>query len=176
MERTKACTRCRAIRPISDFSKHRLSKDGHAYQCKECNAERAKVWRSTPSGIYTNIVGRSNHYGKTGTKVFKPVNISREDFITWYKDEPKTCAYCDIPENWVLILPEHYRMRRTRLSVDSVDNLKGYEIGNMVLACGRCNFIKGDVFNFEEMRALAQGHIKPKWESQLGIEKDDKDD
>ncbi len=74
-----------------------------------------------------------------------------------------------------MLLSEHYRMRRERLSVDCVENLLGYEQGNIVLACGRCNFIKGDVFNFEEMRALAQGHIKPKW-IQLKIEKGDKDE
>ena len=171
----KQCTLCKVEKSQSAFSKHRFSKDGHSHWCKACNAKRAKIWRATPSGIYTNIVGRSNHYGKTGTKVFKPVNLTREDFISWYESEPKICAYCDILEEDVMLLSEHYRMRRERLSVDCVENLLGYEQGNIVLACGRCNFIKGDVFNFEEMRALAQGHIKPKW-IQLKIEKGDKDE
>jgi len=164
MKRTKECTKCGVEKPLSGFSKHRLSKDGYAYQCKECNAKRSKMWKSTPSGIYTNIIGRSNHYRKTGTKVFKPVNLTREAFTEWYVDEPKVCVYCDILEEDVMLLSEHYRMHRERLSVDCVENLRGYELGNIVLACGRCNFIKGDVFSFDEMRALAQAHIKPKWE------------
>ena len=175
MERTKACTHCGEEKPITEFSKHRHSPDGYAYQCKKCNAKRAKEWRSTPSGIYTNITGRSNHYKKTGTKVYKPVKISRKDFINWYNSQPKKCVYCDILEEDVMLLSEHYRMNRERLSVDCVENLNGYYEENMVLACGRCNFIKGDVFDFDEMRALAQGHIKPKW-IQLKKEKGEKDD
>lgn len=165
MERTKECTKCGVEKPLTGFSKHRLSKDGYAYQCKECNALRSKIWKSTPSGIYTNIIGRSNHYKKTGTKVSKPIKISQEEFIAWHKEEPKFCAYCDIPEKYVMILPEHYKMRRERLSVDCMDNLRGYEVGNMVLACGRCNFIKSDTFSYEEMRSLAQAFVKPKWKA-----------
>ena len=77
-----------------------------------------------------------------------------------------------------MILPEHYKMNRERLSVDCMDNLRGYEVGNMVLACGRCNFIKSDIFSYDEMMTLAQTYLKPKWLAILGffIEKGEEND
>ena len=161
MERMKACTKCGVEKPISDFSKHRLTNDGHAYQCKECNARRAGYWRTTPSGVYTSIKGRLNYYKK------KPMIITKRDFIEWYVNELKICAYCDIPEDKLEVLGDSYNSKAHRLTVDRVENSTGYVMGNMVLACLRCNSIKSDLFTHKEMRQLAQQFIKPKWERRL---------
>jgi len=157
----KACTKCGNEKPLSAFSKHRLSKDGHAYQCKECNAHRAAYWRTTPSGVYTSIKGRLNYY-KT-----KPLIITKEDFMEWYINEVKICAYCDIPEDKLECLGDSYNSKAHRLTVDCVENSMGYVDGNLVLACLRCNSIKSDLFTHEEMRQLAQQFIKPKWELRM---------
>ena len=167
MERTKECTKCGETKPFSAFSKHRLSKDGHAYQCKECNAKRAKEWRKTPSAIYTNINGRQRFYQTHQNPREKPVIISKDEFIDWYNKEPKFCAYCDVPEDRLLDFYDSYNKWSERLSVDAKDNSLGYMDGNIVLACRRCNSLKSDILTFDEMREFAQKYIKPKWMAQL---------
>ena len=52
-----------------------------------------------------------------------------------------------------------------QLSIDCKDNDLGYTIDNIVLACDRCNFIKSNIFTYEEMCFIGENLIKPKWES-----------
>lgn len=155
----KNCTRCGILKPLSAFSKHRLSKDGHAYQCKECNAKRAKIWRRTPSGIYTGIIGRENFYHRA--KVY----FSKDEFIEWYNKQPRYCAYCDIPEEKTPVWKKMFNHRSTKLSVDRKNGLGDYTIDNIVLCCYLCNTIKNNVLSFDEMRYIGQNFLKPKWQS-----------
>ena len=77
------------------------------------------------------------------------------------------CAYCDVPEDRLGDFYDSYNKWSPRLSVDAKDNNIGYEIGNIVLACRRCNSLKSDILSFDEMREFAQKYIKPKWVAQL---------
>jgi len=165
MESTKKCTRCGEVKPLSAFSKHRLSSDGHAWQCKECNTNRGKEWRKTPSGIYTTLRSGQRFYNK------KPVTISRQDFIEWYDGQPKTCTYCRIKEEYLPLVGGSYLGYTDRLTVDCKINDVGYTSENIVLACHRCNFVKSNIFYYEEMIEIGQKYIRPKWEKLLKANK-----
>lgn len=64
-----------------------------------------------------------------------------------------SCVYCGVPP-------------RCRLSrklfcfiyqgIDRVNNMRGYEEGNVVPCCKECNFIKGDRLSHDEMLAVAR--------------------
>jgi hypothetical protein len=41
MEITKKCNKCREIKPLSMFHKHKPGADGHLNTCKECKREQA---------------------------------------------------------------------------------------------------------------------------------------
>jgi ribosomal protein S27AE len=41
----KTCTKCKEYKPLKDFYNRTRSKDGKAYQCKECESKDAKLWR-----------------------------------------------------------------------------------------------------------------------------------
>ena len=163
----KHCTKCGELKSLDEFSKHRHSPDGHAYQCKECNKVRSKAFRASPSGVYTSIKGRTTFYKKNYNIRYKPVNISRDEFIEWYVAQLKDCVYCEIPEDKLRLLSGPHYNRVHRLTVDCIDNKVGYSNGNMVLACNRCNLIKSNVFTFEEMRRIGIEFLKPKWEDEL---------
>ena len=45
MAYVKTCTTCRAEKPIDDFGRHRLCRDGINTVCKACNKANAKAWR-----------------------------------------------------------------------------------------------------------------------------------
>lgn len=159
---TKQCSKCNQVKPLSDYGKHKNSKDGHAWRCNQCSREHSKKRRSSPDGVYDALKHRH------GLKI-KTVVISKEDFIAWYEAEPKVCAYCDIPEEYIIKAPSMYNRNITRLTIDCKDNGDRYESGNLALACLRCNFTKSNYFTFDEMRKIGQMFIKPKWKKELGI-------
>jgi 5-methylcytosine-specific restriction endonuclease McrA len=70
--------------------------------------------------------------------------------------QSQICYYCkrtlsevkqDIKENIIFT---------NRLSIDRKDSFKGYSLDNIVLACYRCNTIKGRYFTEREMLKLAK--------------------
>ncbi len=162
----KACTLCGVEKPLEGFSKHRHSPDGHAYQCKECNRIRSRIFRKTASGIYTQIKSRlkfsKEHLERRGTA--KTISVSREDFVLWYNNELKICAYCSIPEEKLAQWNDSHNNKVFRLTVDCMDNEIGYSGGNLVLSCLRCNGIKSDIFDHENMREIGQRYVRPIWE------------
>lgn len=47
--KSKTCKTCNKRKPLTDFSRHRLSADGHVHRCKACTkAGRAKPQQRTP--------------------------------------------------------------------------------------------------------------------------------
>lgn len=62
-----------------------------------------------------------------------------------------------------MVLPEHYKMNRERLAIDCKVNDLEYRKGNIVLSCGRCNSVKGDIWDDITFREIAQKYIKPLW-------------
>jgi len=160
---TKICTKCGNEKPLSEFGKHRLSKDGHAYRCKECARKHSKAWSLTPAGIFTRVQARANYYKKHDPKRYRPLEITRDGFVEWYNSQPKTCVYCDIPEETIPIVAVSFDRRVAHLVIDRKDNDLGYNKENMVLSCHLCNFIKMNRFSHYEMREIAQKYIKTKW-------------
>lgn len=161
MNDMKKCSKCGVEKPLSEFGKHRLSYDGHAYRCKECARKHSKVYRKTPAGIYQLIKGRERFYKQ------KPFSLIREEFVEWYNNQPKNCVYCDIPEAYLYLLQEHYGDITDRLTIDCKDNKVGYQLDNLTLSCNKCNITKNNVLTFDEMMYVGQNFIKPKWQAFL---------
>lgn len=163
--RTKKCTVCGEMLPFSEFGNHRLSKDGKAYRCKACAKKLAKIWNDTASGIYSRLKARTTFYHK------KPLNISRAEFIKWHDSQEKKCYYCDLPEDKLSLLGYPFVRRSGRLCIDCKNNDLGYQLGNLVLSCYRCNFIKSHVFTSDEMYEIGQKYLKPKWKVRVSNRK-----
>lgn len=153
----KRCTKCGELKPLSAFGKHRWSKDGHAWQCKACGKQRQEIYRSSPPGIYQTLCGNANFFKRY------TVDFTKDEFIEWYNNEPKICAYCDVPQELIHDLTDAWNNRMTRLQVDRIDASLGYSEENVVLSCPRCNMTKSNYFTFDEMREIAQKYIKPRW-------------
>ncbi len=43
---SKACTKCGVVKPLGDFSKEKIKKDGLQKYCKACNSTMAAKWRA----------------------------------------------------------------------------------------------------------------------------------
>ena len=115
---------------------------------------RLKKYHKTPKGIYKLLKRRSKN---------NPQIISQKDFIEWYEKQEKYCYYCEIPERLVGYIKN--KNGRQRLSIDRIDNDKGYIKGNLCLACFSCNCVKNTIFDAETMKKLAIQFIKPLWKN-----------
>lgn len=159
----KACTKCGVEKPLTEFHRHRITKDGLCHICKDCSRERGRAFSKTASGRYTSIKSRQKFYKKNQAYRHKPVLISREDFIKWCEAQPKHCVYCGLTEEGLSKVDDFYNNKGSKLSVDAKNNDLGYVVGNLVLACHRCQGIKSDFFSYEEMLEIGQKYVKQRW-------------
>lgn len=154
----KECATCHQVKPLTEFNRNRRNKDGLMYLCRVCARKRCKAWQQSPKGIYIKI--RDDRAEK--------LKIGQQEFVEWYVAQPKRCVYCGIPQE-LLEVSKVCRLgnRGIRLSIERIDNNKDYVLGNLALACLRCNFIKSNTFSFEEMKKLALVYIQPKWKAEV---------
>lgn len=113
--------------------------------------------RKNPKTLYSTIKRNAHMRGME-------ITISQEKFIEWWNKQEQICVYCSIPVSR-LAYTDISRKLSHRLSIDRMDNNLGYCEGNLALSCLRCNFIKSNLFTFDEMKEIGDKYIKPKWQS-----------
>jgi len=170
----KYCKRCDRTLPIWDFHKDKNSKDGHAFYCKKCTYTLGKKYRHTPRGIYKCAKTRQTYYRRHNDPRMKPFKISLNWFLEWYASQEKKCVYCNIPEELLSVVDDIYNNKCTNLTLDCMDNDKGYTEKNLVLSCLRCNYTKSNLLSFDEMYEIGQKYFKPKWQQNIKISFDNK--
>jgi len=163
---TKRCSKCKQIKPVSEFGFYKGKPGSHCLQCKR---DYSAKYRKTPRGLYQNIKGRENFRKR------KPFEVGRMEFIEWYNSQPKVCAYCGISEEHAPLMRKYFGAHGIKLSIDCKQNDKGYTLDNIILACDRCNFIKSNIFTHEEMLIIGERFIKPKWQAFPEISKTPKE-
>jgi hypothetical protein len=156
------CKACRKIWRHQYHEKNRDLQNAKNAEWHSANKEKAKelkrIYASSAAGIHIKLVSRSARGGAQ-------VRLSRKQFMEWYDSRVKTCEYCGItPELFSIVEPQFRESRR--LTIDRKDNLKPYEVGNLVLACARCNYVKGAFFSYEEMLTIGRV-ISNKWKEKL---------
>jgi len=122
----------------------------------ENNTEKYNKYRreyryNNPVGIYSTIKDGLTNKKRPRKELLK---ISKEDFVSWYLAQEKICFYCKRTFEETQV--DSLNKKTHRLTIDRVDNTKGYEIGNIVLACLRCNAIKNDYFTKDEMLEIGK--------------------
>lgn len=80
------------------------------------------------------------------------VILTRTDIEDLFEEYP-SCYYCRRQLDTVNTLASD------GMTIDRVDNNKGYTEGNMVLCCRRCNIIKGSWFTREQMIEIAETYL-----------------
>ncbi len=130
------------------------------------NSEKYREYRrryryENPAGIYSVLKDGLTRKGKKRKELLK---ISKEEFVKWYNSQLKICHYCKRTFKEIKSEKDSLNNKINRLTIDRVDNKKPYEIGNIVLACYRCNSIKGDYFTEDEMMKIGK-IIYEKWNS-----------
>jgi len=152
-------------KPLAAFGKDRSSWAGLQRLCQQCKTTHERGWykknahkrrpyertyRRTPAHIFSVIVNSAK-------KRNIPVEFNKEPFVWWWRGTPDQCHYCDITAAYLSRMWPEIKSARNRLSVDRLDNSKGYTSGNIVKACFVCNHIKRDLFTADEVKR----HIVP---------------
>jgi hypothetical protein len=173
MEKAITCSRCKTEKSHLEFYKEKN------YWCKECYREYAIERKKKYPLRY------QSYHETTRTKSFmifarKKANakqrqidfsITKKEFIKWYSEQLLKCHYCGINQEDFPNSKDNQLLKRVNLSIDRVDNSKGYNLKNIVLCCNRCNSIKGSFFNYNEMKDIGENIVKKIWQKR-GIDID----
>ena len=130
---------------VDSWASKIYAKNKEKYHIKKRN------YFKTASGIYAYLKGRMTRANKLDL-----LKLPKEDFIKWYDSQEKICFYCKRTLQEVITDKMQPRKTIRRLSIDRIDNNKGYEKDNIVLACGKCNKIKNDFFTKNEMLKIIE--------------------
>lgn len=161
MAKQKFCPSCKRKRLLSTFGKDRTRGDGLTTYCRECRGKKKQAnqwkfteWQRTYSRDYCYTPqGRYIWLKSSARRKGREVEFTRQDFKEWLEQQLLNCYYC----GQELILGEK---GLSAFTIDRKDNNKGYIIGNIVLACKRCNIIKGNWFTEQEMLEIADRYLK----------------
>lgn len=156
----KVCSTCQILLPFSDFFKSSTSKSGYQSLCKKChkiktdisiNNDREKYMKRIRIGIskryagylYVCIINR-----RKKLKQNYPI-CEKEDFKNWYNSQKLICVYCLETQE------QSFEKYGIRLNTDRIVGELGYVVGNMCLACRRCNLVKNKFLTFDQMMWVA---------------------
>ena len=103
--KTKKCSTCKLVKPLSDFYKNRSSLDKHHNLCKVCCAEAQRTRRSRKKR-------KPARYGS--------VELLKPGIITW---EQVDCVLRQIAESENAI--KDYRAERTRKILEIINSIDG---------------------------------------------------
>jgi hypothetical protein len=93
----KACTKCGATKPTTEFNKHRKSKDGLQTWCRVCTTEAARAYNKRQKAKANRSAGQKKRWKKEKTMEKKQAGVSGEAFL----------KSLDTPDP--VNSPEHYR-------------------------------------------------------------------
>jgi len=107
----KICKLCGKEKDVSFYHRNSKSKDGlHSY-CKDCNAQKAKIYNSTAkgkdgvrkaqqkqysSGYFKFGKGAISNMSKSAEMRGHAFNLTESDLSQWWHETPNVCFYCGI--------------------------------------------------------------------------------
>lgn len=182
----KKCYTCSEEKPVSMYNKNANCKDGLQPSCKACQSIYNKRYgeiRRAPLKAAT-AKKKLEHDGLW--RMWKQIQVMsirrkhRRDFLItadefkhfWNTTDDK-CYYCGMTtetfkeirdgikaytgDNKIINKYKRFPISRiARLTVDRMDNNRGYEIGNLRKACYICNSIKSNMLTADEMKLFAE--------------------
>lgn len=134
----KMCKTCKEVKPISDFYKHKDTKDGCFPECKECNIKRANAWQKAnwDKKLENDRKFWHRHRDKLIIESKKDRDIreySGNRYKTLERDGYK-CVNCGM--SW----EQHLEIYNSELNVDHIDrDRKNNSLDNLQTLCLVCH-------------------------------------
>jgi len=172
--KTKKCTKCKIIKNITEFypRPERRKGEGIRSTCKLCDKLKKDKYYATEDGFMKKLFLSMNDR-KIATKrnMSYSVDFTKEEFLQLWKEYKKKygmfCFYTKVPLNFIKS-PE--KIRGNQVSVDRIDNSKGYSKNNIIFCSAKANLLKGSV-------SIDMCHkILALYEERQGVDKNNKID
>ena len=135
----KKCNLCGEILPIVCFSKNKNRIGGINDECKKCVNQRNTNRYHSKRFPKEKLKAYYKHSIKLGLQM----NITETDLENLWEQQNGMCFYTHLP------MTTNSGMINT-VSVDRIDNNKGYVISNVCLCCDYVNYIKSTL-NYSEV-------------------------
>lgn len=153
----QTCTQCKKEKLIHEFQ-YRKNRNNYYTQCIECRKIKSKKWREThseqciksgklwrakakienPLGERARMLNSSIRSHSTAKGQLK--EIGTKYIVELYHKQDGKCHYTGIP----MKLHSNTLKDFLLMSVDKIDNTKGYVKDNIVLCCWGINLLKGE--------------------------------
>lgn len=82
MIRSKECFKCKSVKPLTEFYKHRAMGDGHLNKCKECTKNDVSKHRS-------ENLEKIRAYDRERGKISERIKASTEINRAWRKEDQR---------------------------------------------------------------------------------------
>lgn len=130
---TQKCNICQEVKILNDeFAKNNQNANGYKKYCKKCASKSAQKLRNTLDGrmkaLFNTAKDSALKRGQTSNNAERCLfEITKDDLIElWHRQEGK-CFYSH--------LPMFYNSREWQVSLERIDESKGYVQNNVVLCC-----------------------------------------
>lgn len=138
----KNCSICKVDKDLSCFHKQKNSPDGIGYVCKVCKKDALKKKTDTLKGRLQFLLYNSKSSARIREYEW---GISIEYLEQLYEAQDGKCALTGE------VLSLHRQRRgRTTISIDRIDNSKGYVEGNIQLITFQANIAKSN-YSMDEL-------------------------
>jgi len=108
-----------------------------------------RKYNLTANGIFSHL--------KQGAKRRHiKILFTKKEFEHWYNKQKQVCYYCARTVKEIINDKKERTNLKFRLSIERTNNKKGYSLNNIVLACARCNMIKGSYFTAKQMLKIGK--------------------
>ncbi len=145
--KTKKCTQCGVTKPLNKFTRWKGSKDRYRSYCKACSSKyQSSYFTNTRTGQYHKLLCSAKRNGSEFT-------LTVDGVAKLYKQN--ICYYC----NRRVTIGFGRKHKLTDRTVDRKDNTKGYTVDNVVIACRRCNLMKGEWLTAEQTLEITKRYF-----------------
>lgn len=120
----KVCVKCKIQKPLANFSKDAVNKDGLQSWCRQCKSRQAKLYSKTLSGYLRN---KFSH-------IKQRCNNPKNPYYKWYGKRGIECRFTNANSFilWVTSILGYDTLEKLKgLDTDRIDNNGHYEVGNI---------------------------------------------
>ncbi len=135
MIQEKICTKCKDVKPLSEFGNETGGRLNTKSECKECTIERRKLYERTKIGLISKMYYSQKHNSKT--RNYPMPEYSKHELIEWLLSQS---LFHELYKKWEL---SGFESKLTP-SCDRNDDYKGYSLKRLSIMTWGENETKGN--------------------------------
>lgn len=148
LPKTKRCPGCGKRKKLTEFWRNRSKRDGRQDYCGPCATSTVKAIRhralsEDPVGEWARKLSASA--ASRSKRKNLPCTIDKHDIIELYHEQRGLCAITGVEMEMAYGVGRCDR----HMSLDRINNDRGYEPGNIRLVCDRVNMMRGNLSDYE---------------------------